>query len=72
MVMDDNSAVAPTQTLGADLLTGADEIAAYIGWPARRVYRAVEKNLIPYFKKGSLILARKSEIDAAFRSSAAQ
>lgn len=71
MVTDDNPARGPVPTLGADLLTGADEIAAYIGWPSRRVYRAVEKNLIPYFKKGSLILARKSELDAAFRSEAA-
>lgn len=72
MVTDDKPTGDPAQTLGADLLTGADEIAAYIGWPPRRVYRAVEKNLIPYFKKGSLILARKSEINAAFRSDAAQ
>ena len=69
--MDDNSTSGTGPTLGADLLTGADEIAAYIGWPSRRVYRAVEKNLIPFFKKGSLILARKSELDAAFRSEAA-
>lgn len=71
MVTDDKPTGGPAPTLGDDLLTGADEIAAYIGWPPRRVYRAVEKNLIPYFKKGSLILARKSEINAAFRSEAA-
>ena len=73
MVKEGNSAVlAAPQPLSSDLLTGADEIAAFLGWPPRRVYRAVEKGLIPFFKHGSMILARKSEIDAAFRSSIAQ
>jgi len=71
MAMDGNEAAPAAETLGDDLLTGAKEIGGWLKWPPRRVYRAVEKNLIPCFKKGDLIMARKSELDAAFRADAA-
>ena len=71
MVTDGNDQQTEAETLGNDLLTGAKEIGAWLKWPTRRVYRAVEQRLIPAFKKGDLIMARKSELDAAFRADAA-
>jgi hypothetical protein len=71
METDGNTSQAAPDNLGSDLLTGAKEIAAWLNWPRRRVYNAVEKRLIPCFKKGDLIMARKSELDAAFRAGAA-
>jgi len=45
-----------------DLLTGADAIGIYLGWPARRVFYACEKRQIPAFKIGNKWCARKSTL----------
>jgi hypothetical protein len=52
------------QPLSHDLLTGADEIADYLGWPVRQTYHAVSQGHIPTFKIGPKIMARKSELRA--------
>lgn len=59
------------QALSEDLLAGADAAAAYIGEKPRAIYYAVENDLIPHIRKGRKLYFRKSELDAAFRSSAA-
>lgn len=53
-----------------DLLSGAKAIADYIGESPMTTYRLVAKGDIPAIRKGRKIFARKSEIDAAFRSAA--
>ena len=50
------------EPLSADLLDGADEIAAFTGWPRRRVFYLLEKKLIPGFKVGNRWTARKSRL----------
>jgi hypothetical protein len=35
-----------------DLLDGVSAIAAFTGWPERRVYYFAEKGIIPVFKVG--------------------
>ena len=57
-----------TQTippLADDLLTGASEIAAYLGWPERRVYYMTAKGYLPIKRIGSQLVARCSELDRA-------
>ena len=48
-----------------DLLNGAQEIADYLGWPARRVYYQIEKGGLPVKRLGA---AHSSPVDR--RSSA--
>ena len=48
--------------LADDLLDGADEIAAFMGWNKRRVFYAVERKLIPIFRVGNRLSARKSTL----------
>ncbi len=48
--------------LADDLLEGADEIAAYLGWNRRRVFYAAERKLIPIFRIGNRLSARKSSL----------
>jgi excisionase family DNA binding protein len=57
--------------LSDDLLSGAKAAADYMGVPPRTVYNMVEKDLIPFIKKGKNLFFRKSELDAAFSSEAA-
>ena len=54
------------RSLRDDLLTGARAIADYTGWPLRRVYLAAEKRHLPIGRTGSLLTARKSELDRHF------
>ena len=51
--------------LAEDLLTGAPAIAAYLGWPCRRVYYVAEQGYLPIGQVGKLLTARKSELDRA-------
>jgi len=46
-----------------DLLTGASEIAQYLGWSQRKVYHA--KKYLPIKSVGAVLIARKSELDHA-------
>jgi hypothetical protein len=48
--------------LANDLLEGADEIAAFMGWNRRRVFYAAERKLIPIFRVGNRLSARKSSL----------
>ena len=54
-----------TASIKSDLLTGADEIANYLGWPVRRVYHAARQKYLPIGHMGSLLIARKSQLDQA-------
>lgn len=49
--------------LAADLLTGANEIAAYVGWPVRRIQHLVAERHLPVKRIGKLLVARKSQLD---------
>lgn len=56
-----------------DLIKGAKEAAAYLG-PAvspRAVYRLVEVGRLPVIRMGKTMFFRRSQLDAAFRSQAA-
>ncbi len=64
--------------LADDLLEGADAIATFMGWNRRRVYYAAERKLIPIFRMGDHLSARKStllryvaDLEQAQRDSAA-
>jgi hypothetical protein len=57
-------------SLADDLLKGAEAIGAYINLAPRQVYHLHQTEQIPTFQKGAIIFARKSELDASFRSEA--
>lgn len=46
-----------------DLLLGGDAIASYLGITRRQTYRLVYDNIIPSFKAGGTVAARKSSLD---------
>ena len=48
--------------LADDLLEGAAEIGAFLGWNQRRVFYAAERKLIPIFRVGNRLSARKSTL----------
>jgi hypothetical protein len=54
-----------TSELSEDLLTGAEAIAAYLGWPTRRVYHHASRGYLPIKHVGQSLVARKSELDRA-------
>ena len=63
--VSDTAQTAPAQafdTIGDDLLRGAAKIANYTGLPRRRVYHLAERKLIPVFRLGSEVCARKSTL----------
>lgn len=45
-----------------DLLCGADNIAAFLGIKVRRVYHLVENNVLPVFRMGATLCARRSTL----------
>lgn len=45
-----------------DLLMGADAIADFLGVTRRQVYRLVYDNIIPSFKLGGTVAARRSSL----------
>lgn len=55
---------ANDNTLAADLLKGADAIAAFSGFDRRTIYHFASNGGIPVFRVGSMICARKSKIMA--------
>lgn len=55
-----------------DLLTGLAEIAAHLGWTHRQVLHQHEKGMIPTFKQGRLVCARRSTLAKHFASLEAQ
>ncbi len=48
--------------LAADMLRGADDIAAFIGMDRRAVYHAASHGKLPTFRIGAIICARKSTL----------
>lgn len=50
----------------ADLLTGIADIAEHLSWPERRVLHMHEKGLIPTFKLGRAVCARRSALARHF------
>jgi hypothetical protein len=58
-------------TLRDDLLTGAQAIADYLGWPLRRVYHCAHRQYLPIGRTGAILIARKSELDRALSATAA-
>lgn len=48
----------------ADLLLGADAIASFLGITRRQVYRLVYDSVIPSFKAGGTVAARRSSLTA--------
>lgn len=60
--------------LADDLLTGADDIAKFLGarWTARKVYHAAEKNSLPLIRlpNSKIIHSRKSLLRKAFSAAA--
>jgi hypothetical protein len=59
---DDNSKPI---LLADDLPTGADAIAAYLGWSPRRVYYVARQRYLPINHIGTTLVARKSQLDKA-------
>lgn len=47
----------------ADLLLGADAIAKFLGITRRQTYRLVYDEVIPSFKAGGTVAARKSSLN---------
>jgi hypothetical protein len=52
--------------LADDLLTGIRAIARYTGESERRTEYLAERGLIPVFRVGRRVHARKSQLDAAY------
>lgn len=55
---------AANDNISADLLRGADAIAAFLGFPRRAIYHAVSKGHLPSFRIGETVCARKSTLTA--------
>ncbi|RYG85264.1 MAG: DNA-binding protein [Alphaproteobacteria bacterium] len=47
----------------ADLLLGAPAIAEFLGIKARQVYRLIYDDLLPTFKVGGTVAARRSTLN---------
>lgn len=48
--------------LAADILRGADAIAAHLGFPRRAIYHLVAKGRLPHFRLGDTVCARRSTL----------
>ena len=48
--------------LADDLLEGADEIGDFMDWKPRRVFYVAERKLMPIFRIGKRLVARKSTL----------
>jgi len=57
-----NDAANDNAPIAADMLKGADEIAAFTGFDRRSVYHFASKGGLPVFRVGALICARKSTL----------
>jgi hypothetical protein len=54
--------IANNDNIAADVLRGADAIAAFLGLPRRAIYHSAAKGDLPVFRLGETILARKSTL----------
>lgn len=50
------------QPIAADILRGADEIAAFLGLDKRAIYHAASRQKLPTFRLGAIICARRSTL----------
>lgn len=57
--------------LNTELLDGVKNIANFIGKTERATYHLIHCGHLPVIRKGRKIYARRSEIEASFRSEAA-
>jgi hypothetical protein len=48
--------------LAGDIIFGAEAIASSLGMPRRRVYYLITRSLIPVFRIGHIICARRSTL----------
>jgi hypothetical protein len=53
-------------TLGADLIVGIDNIAAYLGQPRRRIQHWANSHALPLMKTGALWCASKAVLRQHF------
>ena len=61
----------PETKLRDDLLEGATEIGAFLGWDERKIYHAASRGYLPIKKVGALLVARKSELTRALSAESA-
>lgn len=54
--------MTPENDNSGDLLLGAPAIAKFLGVTQRQVYRLVADNIVPSFKAGGTIAARRSSL----------
>lgn len=54
--------MTPDNDNGGDLLLGAPAIAKFLGVTQRQVYRLVTDKIIPSFKAGGTVAARRSSL----------
>ena len=54
-----------------DLIVGAEPIGEYCNMSVRRIYYCAEKKLLPIFKVGAILHARKSELQKRLSAEAA-
>jgi len=59
------------ERIADDLLRGAKEIAEETGIDQRQIYRLHERRLLPTFRVGGIICARRSELAKALSSETA-
>ncbi|WP_312412048.1 helix-turn-helix domain-containing protein [Shinella sp.] len=52
-----------TKEISGDILMGAKAIAEYLGITSRQLYRLVYKDVIPTFKLGGSVAARRSALN---------
>lgn len=67
-LVGDKSPAVENSRIADDLLSGAKEIAAFVGKPCRSIYQMAERGHIPTFKVGGTLYARKSELMARLQS----
>lgn len=54
--------IPANDNVSADILKGAEEIAAFLGEETRAVFYAIQKGRLPHFRVGQNIRARKSTL----------
>jgi hypothetical protein len=55
-----------TEQLADDLLVGAKQIAAHLGWLLRRTQHYIAAGRLPVQRIGKLLTGRKSRLDRLF------
>ena len=56
------------ETVAADMLLGADEIAEFLGLSVAQVYHAARLKTLPIGRYGSRLIASKRKLERAFAS----